>query len=132
MENPFVRAREDHRAEVREDYVELIYRLGKGRAGVRTGELVSALGVAQPTVTQTLDRLAREGLVSVERRRGVWLTEEGRRLAREAKDRHELTVRFLTAIGVPAPVAEMDAEGIEHHLSATTIAAMSRFLEERA
>lgn len=131
MKNPFVRAREDHRTEVREDYLELIYRLG-GTGEVRTADLVSALGVAQPTVTQTLDRLEREGLVRVARRRGVSLTEEGWRLALEAKERHELTVRFLVALGVPSGVAELDAEGIEHHLSETTVAAIGRYLAEAA
>ena len=36
---------------------------------------------------------------------------------------------FLRAIGVPAEVAEVDAEGIEHHVSAETLEAFRLFTE---
>jgi DtxR family manganese transport transcriptional regulator len=41
-----------------------------------------------------------------------------------------LVVEFLQRIGVPEDVAEIDAEGIEHHVSAETISAMEAFLKE--
>lgn len=125
--NPFVRTREDHRAEVAEDYVELIYRLSR-KGDVRTADLVAALGVAQPTVTKTLDRLSRDGLVVVKPRRSIELTARGKAMADEVEERHRLIVGFLEAIGVPRETAEIDAEGIEHHVSETTQKAMSRFL----
>ncbi|MCC5877921.1 MAG: hypothetical protein JJU11_17015, partial [Candidatus Sumerlaeia bacterium] len=46
----------------------------------------------------------------------VTLTDGGWELARESRERHELTIRFLAALGVPADPANHDAEGIEHHL----------------
>ena len=36
--------------------------------------------------------------------------------------------RLLLAVGVPAEAAEQDAEGIEHHVSDTRLAAFGRFL----
>lgn len=127
--NTFARTREDHRNEMAEDYVELIYRLeGQALDGVRTVDLVEALAVAQPTVTKTLERLQRDGLVEVEPRRRVLLTDRGRELARASLERHEIIVSFLLAIGVPETHAELDAEGIEHHVSETTLDAMRRFL----
>src|SRR5690349_11578050 len=103
--NPFERTREDHRSEVAEDYVELIFRLGRGGV-VRTVDLVEALGVSQPTVTKALDRLSREGLVVVNPRRSVELTTQGVALAKESAERHALIVGFLEAIGVPRDIAE--------------------------
>ena len=94
----------------------------------RTADLVEALGVAQPTVTKTLDRLSREGLVVVNPRRSVELTPEGRRMAKELHERHTLIVSFLVAVGVPVEVAEVDAEGIEHHVSQTTQKAIAKFM----
>lgn len=123
--NAFARTREDHRSEVAEDYVELIHRLGDT---ARTADLVAALGVAQPTVTKTLDRLEREGLVKVHPRKSVELTREGRRMARELAERHTLIVKFLVAVGVPREVAEVDAEGIEHHVSEATQMAIAKFV----
>jgi DtxR family manganese transport transcriptional regulator len=35
----------------------------------------------------------------------------------------------LLALGVPDKDAETDAEGIEHHISSSTIEAMKRFLK---
>jgi DtxR family manganese transport transcriptional regulator len=126
--NPFARARDDHRNEVAEDYVELVYRLLQAKDEVRTTDLVEALGVSQPTVTQTLDRLSRDGLVLVHPRRRVELTKEGEALAKALLERHVLIVRFLEAVGVPSAVAELDAEGIEHHVSQTTQRAIARFM----
>ncbi len=111
-----------------EDYVELIHRLGRD-GEVRTVDLVGALGVSQPTVTKTLDRLEREGLVQVNPRRSIELTEAGKDMAQEAAARHALIVQFLETIGVPREIAELDAEGIEHHVSATTQKAIARFLK---
>lgn len=130
-ENPYTRTREDHRSEVAEDYVELIYRLGRDHKEVRTTDLVEALGVAQPTVTKTLDRLHRDGLVTVHPRRRVELTAAGESLASEISERHLLIVKFLEAVGVPKEVAELDAEGIEHHVSETTQRAFARFVRGR-
>jgi DtxR family manganese transport transcriptional regulator len=39
-----------------------------------------------------------------------------------------VVVDLLLAVGVPFEAAESDAEGIEHHVSDTTLAAFARFL----
>jgi DtxR family manganese transport transcriptional regulator len=38
----------------------------------------------------------------------------------------------LCAVGVPEQYAELDAEGIEHHVSDVALAAFARFLKRRA
>jgi len=53
----------------------------------------------------------------------------GRALAEESKARHELVLAFLLRLGVSAEVAEIDAEGIEHHVSAETLGCMRAYLE---
>jgi len=45
------------------------------------------------------------------------------------RERHDLVVSMLTALGVPLAVAESDAEGIEHHVSRETLRAFQRFLD---
>jgi len=42
--------------------------------------------------------------------------------------RRVVVVDLLLAVGVPFEAAESDAEGIEHHVSDTTLAAFARFL----
>jgi DtxR family manganese transport transcriptional regulator len=52
-------------------------------------------------------------------------------MANRVRIRHRLVVEVLMAIGVPPEAAEMDAEGIEHHVSETTLAAFEAFLGAR-
>ncbi len=47
------------------------------------------------------------------------------------RGRHRLVVELLREIGVPESAAEVDAEGIEHHVSDETLAAFARFLKAR-
>lgn len=97
----------------------------------RLTDLARGLGVTHVTVNRTLQRLQRDGLVTTEPYRSIFLTPAGRKLARESRDRHDVVVQFLTALGVPASVAESDAEGIEHHVSRETLAAFRKHLKRR-
>ncbi len=81
-------------------------------------------------VIKTVGRLQRDGLVVTKPYRAIFLTDEGRRIAIWSRQRHELVVKFLLAIGVSKEVAYADAEGIEHHVSAETLAAFERVVGE--
>ena len=107
---------------------ELIDKTGEARVT----ELARGLGVTHVTANRAIKRLQRRGLVTSQPYRSIFLTGDGRRLAKESRDRHDLVVRFLRALGVPASVAESDAEGIEHHVSRETLAAFVRHLERKA
>ena len=127
--NRFQRTREDHSREAAEDYVELIDAVISERGKARTVDLADRLGISHVTVSKTVRRLMREGLVTSEPYKDIELTDEGRRVAKAARERHDLVRRFLVSIGVPSDVADADAEGIEHHVSQQTLRAMKRHLE---
>ena len=118
----FDRIRRAHQSEVAEDYVEMIADLIAETGEARTVELAARFGVTSPTVNAIIQRLHREDLVETRPYRSIFLTEAGQTLAEEARDRHRIVRDFLVAIGVPETVAEEDAEGIEHHVSAETLA----------
>lgn len=124
----FERVRLAHQREVAEDYVELIADLIDVTGEARAVDLAARLGVTNATVNSALNRLAREGLVARQRYRSIFLTEAGRHLAEAARDRHRLVRDFLVGLGVDRETAEIDAEGIEHHTSEKTLAALRRFL----
>lgn len=130
--NRFQRTREDHSRERAEDYVELIDALTQEKGEARSVDLAERLGISHVTVSRTLQRLKREGYVTMEPYRSIFLTDEGKAMAEQARERHDLVLRFLLALGVPNDVADVDAEGIEHHVSAQTLAAMRRFLKHAA
>jgi len=125
------RTRKDHSQELAQDYVEMIARLIDKTGEARLIDLARGLGVTHVTANHTVKRLQRQGLVTTEPYRSIFLTPAGRRLAKESRMRHELVARFLMALGVPKVVAESDAEGIEHHVSGATLAAFRRHLGRR-
>lgn len=122
------RRRQDHSQELAQDYVEMIAELIAKAGEARLTDLARGLGVTHVTANRTLKRLQRQGLVTSQPYRSIFLTSNGRSLAKESRDRHETVVRFLIALGVPEAIAESDAEGIEHHVSRETLAAFVRYL----
>lgn len=110
------------------DYVELIDDLLTTGGEARPTDIARRLGVSHATAIKAVARLKREGLAHSKPYRGVFLTEAGRALAAEVRARHRVVVDVLLALGVPPEIAEIDAEGIEHHVSDATLAAFEKFL----
>src|SRR5450755_3582447 len=119
----FRRSRRDRAVEIAQDYVETIADLSASLGEARVVDLARRLGVTHVTVNRTLARLQQAGYVNTRPYREMFLTEAGRQLAEECKRRHETVVAFLRSLGISERVAEMDAEGIEHHVSPETLAA---------
>jgi DtxR family manganese transport transcriptional regulator len=114
-----------------EDYVELIADLLTTGGEARPTDVARRLGVSHATAIKTISRLKREGLATGLPYRGVFLTQDGQKLAARVRARHRLVVDMLLALGVPAEAAEADAEGIEHHVSEATLKAFAQFLHSR-
>ena len=127
----FRRSRRDRAAETAQDYVEAIADLSASLGAARVVDLARRLGVTHVTVNRTLGRLRQAGYVNTRPYRAIFLTDAGRKLAAECKRRHETVAAFLQSLGIPEKVAEMDAEGIEHHVSPETLAAFERLLKKR-
>ena len=126
----FRRSRRDRAVEIAQDYVEAIADLSALLGEARVVDLARRLGVTHVTVNRTLVRLQSAGYVNTKPYRAIFLTESGRKLAAECKQRHETVVAFLRSLGISDRVAEMDAEGIEHHVSPETLAAFERRLRK--
>jgi len=82
--------------EVVEEYLEGIYRLQEKSGVARTSDIVKVLQVVPGTVTNTVERLEREGMLRHEPYRGVKLTDKGRKIALDVIRRHRLSERLLT------------------------------------
>ena len=124
------RSRRDRAVETAQDYVEAIADLSVSLGEARVVDLARRLGVTHVTVNRTLARLRQAGYVNTKPYRAIFLTGCGRRLAEESKRRHETVAAFLRKLGVSEKTAEMDAEGIEHHVSPETLAAFERRLKK--
>ena len=130
--NRFGKARRARSATLLEDYAELIADLLAATGEARTVDIARRMGVAHATAVKTIGRLKREGLATALPYRGVFLTPKGQALAARVHARHRIVVELLRAVGVTTEDAEADAEGIEHHVSDTTLAAFARFLATRS
>jgi DtxR family transcriptional regulator, manganese transport regulator len=125
----FAQVRHAHQTETAEDYVEMISDLIDQMGEARAVDLAKNFAVSQATVNKVIARLNKEGYVLNEPYRSLFLTEKGKKLARHCKQRHELVVRFLRHLGLDEKTAELDAEGIEHHVSDKTLKAFAKFIK---
>ena len=126
----FARARKATESEVTEDYVELIADLIDSQGEARAVDIAERIGVTSATVNKMITRLKEMSLVRAEPYRSIFLTEEGRNLAKSSRERHHLVVSFLKAVGVDDETAWADAEGIEHRCSPETLNAFKKFLSQ--
>ncbi|MCW5550273.1 MAG: manganese-binding transcriptional regulator MntR [Opitutaceae bacterium] len=122
--------RREHATEIAEDYVEAIADLAAAQGEARVVDLARRLGVTHVTVNRTLARLQRDGYVTAQPYRAIFLTATGRKLAEACRQRHTTVVSFLRSLGINEKTAELDAEGIEHHVSPETLAAFERHLRK--
>jgi|HigsolmetaAR203D_1030402.scaffolds.fasta_scaffold00076_80 DtxR family manganese transport transcriptional regulator len=124
----FEHIRSAHQTETAEDYVEMIADLIDAHGEARLVDIAGRFGVSHPTAKKIIDRLQREGLVTSRPYRSIFLTDKGRSLAEYCKRRHQVVLAFLKALGVSDRNAEIDAEGIEHHVSKETLEAFAAFV----
>lgn len=122
-----------------QDYLKTIYHLqeetrstGSGVAdGVTTQAVAGRLGVAAPSATAMIKKLAALGLARHTPYYGVELTSDGEKIALEMVRHHRLSEAFLTQIlGVEWDKAHEEAEKWEHILSEEVEAKMAALLGE--
>ena len=125
----FKALRKQHSLESAEDYTELIHELIEKNGEARTGVIARELGISHVTALRTIKRLQEQGYVTTARQKPVELTAKGKKLALYSKEKHEILLEFLVKLGVPKKVADIDVEGIEHHVSKITLDRIKHFLK---
>jgi DtxR family Mn-dependent transcriptional regulator len=112
-----------------EDYLKVIYEIERDGDTAPTTAIAERLGIAPASVSGMVRRLARQGLVAVERYRGAKLTARGRRVALQMIRRHRILESYLvTRLGFGWDGVHDEAERLEHAASATLIDAMAAAL----
>jgi DtxR family Mn-dependent transcriptional regulator len=105
-------------SEALQDYLREIYKLQAEGGPVRTTALARRMGVAPPSATAVVKKLAALGLADHQPYRGVRLTRAGERRALEILRHHRLLELYLVEtleLGLDAVHAEADR--LEHALS---------------
>jgi len=122
--------KKEDRTDRMEDYLEVIYELVQEKGYATTVDISSYLNVSSPSVTKMMQKLDETGYLKYEKYRGIKLTNEGTRIARNIRNRHGLLAEFFMIIGVDEETANNDAEGIEHHLHPETMKKLEEFINE--
>jgi DtxR family Mn-dependent transcriptional regulator len=105
-------------SQVVEEYAETIYNISMEGDIVIGARLAERFRVAPPTVTETLKRMTRDGLVEMGAKRQVTLTPKGVELAEAVLRRHRLTERFLVEmLGMQWHQVHEEAHRLEHYIS---------------
>lgn len=113
-----------------EDYLEQIYNLIETKGYARVVDIAQNLGISQASVTNMIQKLDAEGYLVYERYRGVTLTAEGRRVGHAIAKRHDVLTRLLSGFGLDAETVHRDVEGMEHHVSKSTLKVLTLIVEE--
>jgi DtxR family Mn-dependent transcriptional regulator len=99
-----------------EDYLGILLVLERDGEPVVGARLAELLGVTPPTVTNTLKRMARDGLIVMDEKSGAHLTEEGMEAARSVMRRHMLTEWLLSPM-LGWSKTHLQAHSMEHAVS---------------
>jgi DtxR family Mn-dependent transcriptional regulator len=101
-----------------QDYLKEIYKLQSDGGRASTSAVAERMGVAQPSVTSMLKKLAALGLAEHEPYRGVVLTDKGERVALEVIRHHRLLEQYLAeTLGLSIDAVHDEADRLEHALS---------------
>lgn len=96
---------------------------------VKTSSLARQMGLSASTVSETIARLAREGLVEHEKYQAIRLTPEGTAHALAMVRAHRLIETFLhSSLGYSWDEVHVEADAIEHAVSPRFIDAIDEFL----
>ena len=86
------------------------------------------MNVSAPSVTKMLQRLDENGYLEYEKYHGINLTQKGNQVADAIRQKHGILLEFFEILGIGHYTANLDAEGIEHHLNPKTISQLRKFI----
>ena len=113
-----------------EMYLRTVYELVEEGIVPLRARIAERLHQSGPTVSQTVARMERDGLLTVEGDRHLQLTEEGHRLATRVMRKHRLAERLLTdVIGLDWELVHEEACRWEHVMSETVEKRLIELLE---
>ena len=114
-----------------ENYLEAIYELSKVNNYARISDIAKKLNVSKASASNAMQTLLGKGLITTQKYREIYLTEEGKRLAELTSKKHDV-IRdfFINVLKVDSKVADSDACAVEHVISSDSVNAMKEFMEK--
>ncbi len=114
----------------KENYLKLIYMhsVNKG-TGAATSKIAERLAISNSAISDMAKKLAREGLITYTKYRGMHLTNEGKKAALKVVRKHRLWEMFLLEVlKIPWSEVHEEAEKLEHFSSDYLIDKIDEYL----
>ncbi len=112
-----------------EDYLEMICRAIRDNGHIRVNELAADLNVRPSSVSKTLAKLSKAGLVDYEKYGIIKLTEEGEKAGAYLLHRHDVMKHFFEMISHESPNDIFaETEMVEHMVSKNTVSSIEHLL----
>ncbi len=101
-----------------EEYLQTLFWLFEAGLQMTGANVVRAMRLSAPTVSEMIGRLQRDGYIVRNAGRAIAFTDSGREHAERIVSRHRMIERFLTDIvGVPWDDVHEEAEQLEHAMT---------------
>lgn len=113
-----------------EMYLETILVLSRRLKMVRAIDVGEEMGYSKPSVSRAMHLLKDRGYIDVQTDGAITLTEEGRAIAENIYERHNVLSEALRRIGVDEQTAVDDACRVEHYISEATFQAIKNSLKK--
>ena len=112
-----------------EDYLEIICNLLETSQSLKAVEIAKKLNISRASVSEALAKLADKQLIVYEGHKGVTITPEGLKKAKQVIDRHNnITALFEEVLGLERTIAEENACKIEHIINDEVFNRIKKFL----
>jgi Mn-dependent DtxR family transcriptional regulator len=117
-----------HLQESGQMYLETILILSKKIGRVRSIDVVEYMGFSKPSVSRAVRTLKSGGYITIDDDGYLHLTDDGRSLAENIYERHNILTELLVCLGVDSVIASEDACKIEHCISPESFEALKNQL----
>jgi len=111
-----------------EDYIEIIWNLHLENKIVKAIDISKKLNISRASVSEALSKLEEKGFIIYEGHKGITITENGIKKAKEVTSKHNTLSSFLeNTLGIPKHIAENNACKIEHVITQDVFARIEAF-----
>lgn len=113
-----------------EDYLERILMLQKENGTVKAIDIANSLNYSKASVSIAMKKLKESGYIVIDDYGYIFLTNQGKLIAKNILDRHEIISSILIDLGVHEKQALNDACKIEHGLSNESFEAIRKYFKK--
>ena len=111
-----------------EDYLEIICNLLETSNSVKAVEVARKLNISRASVSEALTKLAEKELIVYESHKGITITKDGLKKAKQVIEKHNtITAFFESTLGLNRQSAEENACKIEHVIDDEVFERLQKF-----